>query len=405
MAAAKATKAALRDRTRGQVSGPGLHSATANHATHVIVELSDCSGRPCSRQQKVTGKLVPAPAVGDSRRWPWAPISDAVATSARDSRSKKPSVINVTVAAVSPSRYEVSYTAVSRGLHKLYLRVNDRETNGSPFTVTVYPDPTQLGHPLRAVTDLNFPYGIAFNSRGDMAVTECWGQNVSVYDIRGQRIRTFGSAARQNMVSPTGIAIDDADNIYVSSDHKLQKFAVYGEPIKCVGKRGSKEGEFRYPRGLALYKDEVFVCDSDNHRIQVFDMDLNFVRSFGSQGKGQGEFLEPRDITFDAAGNMYVADCWNERIQVLDQGGGFIRAFGKAGQGGPASVLVADVHVYVCDISQHRIVVYTTTGQLVTSFGRWGKKEGDFATPLCVTSCSGGYIHVADFSNNRVQIF
>ena len=40
------------------VSGPGLQSATANHPTHVIVEVSDSSGRPLSRQQNVTAELI-----------------------------------------------------------------------------------------------------------------------------------------------------------------------------------------------------------------------------------------------------------------------------------------------------------------------------------------------------------
>ena len=66
----------------------------------------------------------------------------------------------------------MSYTAVSRGPHKLHVQINDRETNGSPFIVTVYPDPTQLGHPVRIVTDLSTPYGIAYNSRGEMIVSE-----------------------------------------------------------------------------------------------------------------------------------------------------------------------------------------------------------------------------------------
>ena len=54
---------------------------------------------------------------------------------------------------------------MSRGRHKLHVQVNDKEINGSPFTVTVYPDPKQLGHPVRTVTGLNWPYGIAFNNR------------------------------------------------------------------------------------------------------------------------------------------------------------------------------------------------------------------------------------------------
>ena len=44
-----------------QVSGPGLKSATVNHPTHVLVELRDSSGRPCSQRQNVTAKLEHVP--------------------------------------------------------------------------------------------------------------------------------------------------------------------------------------------------------------------------------------------------------------------------------------------------------------------------------------------------------
>ena len=45
---------------------------------------------------------------------------------------------------------------------------------------------------------------------------------------------------------PAGVAVDDTDNIYVSSQHKLQKFTSSGELIKCIGRRGSKEEEFDF---------------------------------------------------------------------------------------------------------------------------------------------------------------
>ena len=51
------------------------------------------------------------------------------------------------------------------------------------------------------------------------------------------------------------------------------------------------------------------------------------------------------------------------------------------------------------------IVVYETSGQFVTSFGRCGHEEGEFCYPYCITSCADGFIHVCDFWNNRVQIF
>ena len=372
-----------------QVSGPGLQSATVNHPTHVIVELTESSSQPCSLKQNVTAQL------------------ELVTEATPTSPSRK---TTLAVVMTSPSRYEVSYTAVSRGQHKLHVQVNDREINGSPFIVTVYPDPTQLGHPVRVVTGVHGPSGIAFNKCGEMIVSEWWGHRVSIFDIRGQKIRTFGSRgdSPDQMVYPKGIAIDNTDNIYVSSEHKLQKLTSSGELIKCVGQRGRKEGEFDDPRGVTLYDKQVYMCDCDNHRIQVFDLDLNFVRSIGSHGNGRGEVEGPHDVKFDIAGNMYITECDNERVQVMDSSGHFIRSFGQEGEGklhGPSGLHIADKYVYVSDFSGDCIVVYETSGQFVTSFGRCGQKEGEFQYPCCITSSADGFIHVCDYWNNRVQIF
>ena len=276
--------------------------------------------------------------------------------------------------------------------------------------MTMYPDPTQLGRPVRVVTGLNKPYGIAFNSCREMIISECNDHQMSICDIRGKKSRIFGSCgySPEQMKCPRSIAIDDADNIYVSSDHKLQKFTSSGELIKCVGQWGSEEEVFDVPRGVTLYDNQVYVCDHYNHRIQVFDLDLNFIRSIGSYGKGRGEFNAPYDVKFDSAGNMYIADFNNRRVQVMDTSGLFIRAFGQEGKGklgGPSALHIVDKYVYVSDWSDHCIVVYETSGQFVTSFGRCGHEEGEVYSPFCITSCADGFIHVCDLANNRVQIF
>ena len=311
----------------------------------------------------------------------------------------------VTVA--TPSRYEVTYTPVSRGRHKLHVQVNDKEINGSPFTVTVYPDPKQLGHPVRTVTGLDAPYGIAFNNREEMIVSEWGAHRVSILDTRGQKIRTFGSRgdSPHQMIYPQGIATDDSSNIYVSSLDKLQKFTSTGELIKCVCRKGGKEGEFDDPRGLTLHDNLVYVSDRNNHRIQVFDLDLNFVRSIGSRGSGRGEFAQPSDVKFDTAGNMYVADRGNGRVQVMDSSGRFIREFGRGKLSQPSGLLIAHKYVYVSDIRGCCIVVYETSGQYVTSFRMRGQNVGDFSSPYSITSCVDGFIHVCDCWNGRVQIF
>ena len=390
------------------VSGPGLQSATANHPTHVMVELNESSGRPCSLKQNITAELVlqftSSQATPTSiSRWPWSKKTPSPSLTA-------PPPLNAAVAVISPSRYEVSYTGVRRGPHKLHIRVNGCEINGSPFTMTVYPNPTQLGSPVRVVKQLNWPFGIAFNSHGEMIVSERYGHQVSVFDVGGQKIRTVGfhGDKPEQMIYPSGVAVDDTDNIYVSSQHKLQKFTSSGELIKCMGRRRSNEAEFDYPRRVSIYSNQVYVCDEEIHRIQVFDLDLNYIDSIGSRGRGRGELDHPFDVAFNTAGKMYVVEYGNNRVQVMDSSGQFIRMFGQKGEGklsGPTALHIADKYVYVSDNSNHRIAVYETSGQYVTSFGRHGEREGEFRSPHCITSCASGCIYVCDMLNNRVQVF
>ena len=318
--------------------------------------------------------------------------------------------MDLEVEATPPSQYKVSYRPESRGLYKLHILFNNREVNGSPFTITVYPYPDQLNHPVRVVTDLNKPYGVAVNSRGEMIVSECDAHQVSVFNGKRNNILTIGSHGDSlaQMIEPAGIAIDDADNIYVSSEHKLQKFTSSGELIKCVGKKGSGHQEFDDPRGITLHNNHVYACDRKNDRIQVLNLNLGFVHSISPYGKRRCEFNGPFDVQFDSTGLMYIAEYNNKRVQVMDINGCFLREFGQDGNvklKGPSAIHIVDRFVYVSDFNGHCIVVYETSGQFVTTFGKLGNMEGEFKTPYCITSCASGHIYVCDWSNKRVQIF
>ena len=323
-------------------------------------------------------------------------------------------------------RYEVSYTAVSRGLEKV---VNGRGTCGSPFlhilrmreyaypfTMTVSRDPRLLRYPVATVTGLQIPSGIAINSRGEMIVTEIAGDQVSIFDIRKKRIKSFGSCgdSSEQMVRPAGIAIDVMDNIYVSSENKLQKFTSSGGLMNYVGQEGSEEGEFRRPHGVTVYNNQVYVCDTGNNRIQVFDLDLK-IRSFCSSGKEK--LHAPYDIKFDTAGYMYIVE-HEMRVQVLDSSGNFMRVFGEGRGSSPSGLCIMDDYVYVTNRDfkffyswcgticvKQGIFVYTTSGQFVTFLGNTGRREGKFLRPCCITTCANGFIYVCDGGNERIQIF
>ena len=42
-----------------------------------------------------------------------------------------------------------------------------------------------------------------------------------------------------------------------------------------------------------------------------------FLRAFGGKGSGQGQFIDPRGIAVDKNGSIYVSDHGNDRIQVF----------------------------------------------------------------------------------------
>ena len=61
--------------------------------------------------------------------------------------------------------------------------------------------------------------------------------------------------------------------------------------------------------------------------------------------------------------------------------------------------------VYVSEGGKHRVSVFTSEGQFVTSFGRRGKGPGEFERPCGLAVDISGVVYVCDMENNRVQLF
>ena len=61
--------------------------------------------------------------------------------------------------------------------------------------------------------------------------------------------------------------------------------------------------------------------------------------------------------------------------------------------------------VYVCECGNHRVSVFTSEGQFVTSFGREGSGPGEFSYPEGLAVDNSGVVYVCDTKNNCVQIF
>jgi len=59
------------------------------------------------------------------------------------------------------------------------------------------------------------------------------------------------------------------------------------------------------------------VSDRGNDRIQVFEPQGRFLLKWGIRGSGDGEFSQPQGLAIDSEGNVYVSDQGNHRILVF----------------------------------------------------------------------------------------
>ena len=311
--------------------------------------------------------------------------------------------------------YEISYHLTSRGKHQLHIKVEGEEIKGSPFSVMVKLPVEKLSTPIGTIGRLKRPWGVAINMKGNVIVAENSGHCISVFDITGKKLHSFGSkgSGSGQFHNPRGVAVDDGGNILVvdEKNHRIQKFASDGAFTKMVGRYGSQPLEFQYPCGIAVHphNKNVYIADRSNNRIQILNPNLTFCNSFGRHGNMGGHFHYPLDVAFDSNGNVYVVDHEHHCIQVFEANGEYLRKFGKKGNAKedlrfPTSISIdSDNVLYVTDRDNNRVSVFTCEGILLTSFGTKGNGPGQFLHPHGIAVDKNGVVYVSD--DNHLQFF
>ena len=310
--------------------------------------------------------------------------------------------------------YEISYQPILNGRHQLHIKVDEQHIRGSPFILAVKSPVEMLGAPIITIGGVVTPFGVTVNQRGEVMVTEVEGHCVSIFSPSGEKLRSFGThgSGQGQFEYPRGIAVDGDGNILVvdSNNNRIQKFTADGQFLTAVG---NGPLQFKYPYGIALNasNNKVYVLDACNNCVQVLSSNLAFSSTFGRGGSAKGQFHYPVAISCDRTGNVYVADSNNHCVQVFTAEGRFLRTFGKYGEGRgelniPYGVAVdRNGVVYVSDRNNRRISVFTSEGQFMTSFGGKGKGPGEFDDPYGLAVDNSGVVYVCDTYNNRILIF
>ena len=316
-------------------------------------------------------------------------------------------------------RHRVTYQPASKGRHSLHIRVNGRHIQGSPYPLAVAPSSESVYKPFKSLRGFTGPFDIAVNSKGHMVVIERATYCISVLTSEGEKIFSFGSqgSERGQLNLPCGVTVDLNDCIYVTdtNNHRLQKYTSEGKFIQGVGGssgKSSKHLKFNSPAGICFNRTNylLYVCDQLNHRIIALTADLIVVRCFGDKGSKMGQLHTPTSVAFDSENNLYVTDYGNNRVQVFTAEGEFLVTFCNQANGSrlekPYAIAIdSSDTVYISEKDRQCVSVFTSQGKYITSFGEMGSNLGQFNGVPGLCADRDDSIIVADFSNNRLQMF
>ncbi|MCP4105137.1 MAG: hypothetical protein GY749_06315 [Desulfobacteraceae bacterium] len=220
-------------------------------------------------------------------------------------------------------------------------------------------------------------------------------------------------------VYPSGVAVDGEGYVYIADmyGYNIQKFTSDGRLVTKWGTYGSSDGQFKFPRKIAIDNENrvLYVTDSLNHRVQKFTLEGQFT----DQWKTSSEInlsLRPTGIALNRTGEfVYVTDTHRHYIQKFSPDGVLICKWGKQdetagsdnGEFNEPSDVATDSKgfVYVADSKNCRIQKFTQDGQFELKWGTYGNDDGQFVNPRGIATDNNDFIYVTDTGDQSVQKF
>jgi gliding motility-associated-like protein len=259
-----------------------------------------------------------------------------------------------------------------------------------------------------------------------------------------------GPATLARLNGPTGVAVDNAGNVYISDiyNNRVRKVSTTGIITTYAGNggpAGSGDGGPAALAGLGLANgicmdnaDNLYIPDyvrETMRRVAAGSTTITTIAGTpgisGFSGDG-GPAIAARmnlvnDVATDNAGNVYISDWTNRRIRKVNTSG-IISTFcgtgatGFAGDGGPATAATTngtmgfdfdcEGNMIVCDVDNHRIrkinpsgIITTIAGTGAAGFGGDGGSPmaAQMNRPVGSVADAIGNIYVSDRNNNRIR--
>lgn len=196
---------------------------------------------------------------------------------------------------------------------------------------------------------LNYPYGLAFDSIGNLYISDDLNNVIRKVDLAGI-ITTFagndtlgydgdnGPATNAKLYEPFGIDFDNSGNLYVADfgNNLVRKITPAGIISTVAGNAGTfgytgnggpaTDASLFNPADVAIdAHNNLLIADDDNATVRIVSLTTGIIQSFagrdtfafgGDGGAATAAWLSyPAGVCVDSSGNVLIADVANNRIR------------------------------------------------------------------------------------------
>jgi DNA-binding beta-propeller fold protein YncE len=267
---------------------------------------------------------------------------------------------------------------------------------------------------------LESPVGVTVDDDGNVFAVDAMARTVRSYETDGDYRFSFNAIESDRgtqLQLPQRVTIGPDGNVWVT-DRRLRGIFVFSPEDGSFVREfipASDASETWGPVALSFNEDGVlYVADlgrSQNHRILAFDPTTGTeVARWGTtvptaqMTQSPGGFYYPNGIAFDAEGNVFVSDMNNHRVQVFTPLGEFKYLIRTSGS--PLGLVIDPTQrLYVVDPFAHAVDIYELEGERITGFGGPGLTLGRFRFPSDIVLDATGRIFVSDRENDQVQVW
>jgi len=197
--------------------------------------------------------------------------------------------------------------------------------------------------------------------------------------------------------------------LFAAMPAALQAYTVYPAKVLFEITR-----DFLQPSDIAIGKDhQIYVLDGVNNCVKVFNAQGLFMFAFGGKGSQPGQFNSPLGIAADKEGRICVADSQNHRVQIFKPGGEWLRTVDIIPVEGdrpsdPTDVAIDEFkqQMYVVDNDNHHVLVYDLNGyNQIASWATQGERRDQLQYPFLIAVGMDSSVFVVDVINTRVQVY